>query len=48
MITSIIVSSFFQGQFAATQAERDAAQRFLSETLPQELAEVSYRAAPTL
>ena len=42
MITSVVVSSFFQSQFAPSAEERAAASRFLSETLAAELEEVEY------
>jgi hypothetical protein len=47
MITSVVVSSFFQSQFAANAETREAAQNFLSEVIGEELEEVSYQAAPT-
>ena len=43
MLTSVIVSSFFQSQFSLSALERDAAKLFLSTGLEKELAEVSYR-----
>jgi dienelactone hydrolase len=46
MITSVVVSSFFQSQFAPDSDARLAAQLFLSEVLATELGEVSYAAAP--
>ncbi len=45
MITSVVVSSFFQSQFALDATTRDAAQRFLSEVIGEELDEVSHGAA---
>jgi predicted dienelactone hydrolase len=45
MITSVVVSSFFQSQFAVDAETRAAAQHFLSEVIGEELAEVSYEAA---
>ncbi|MCZ6829824.1 MAG: hypothetical protein O7F73_09595 [Gammaproteobacteria bacterium] len=42
MITSVVVSSFFQSQFARSVEERAAASQFLSETLAAELEEVEY------
>lgn len=45
MITTVVVSSFFQGQFAADPAERDRARRYLRETMNRELAEVSHEAS---
>ena len=45
MITSVVVSSFFQSHFATDAAERDKARAYLSQTIATELAEVSYRAA---
>ncbi len=44
MVTRVVVSSFFQGQFAADPAERERARRYLRETMIEELAEVSYEA----
>jgi len=46
MITSVVVSSFFQSQFASEQAQREAAQSYLDTTLAEELAEVEYAKAP--
>ena len=46
MITSVVVSSFFQSQFAAEAAEREAAQTYLETTLASELDEVDYARAP--
>lgn len=43
MITSIVVSSFFQSQFSQQANVRVAAQTFLSQTLAGELAEVAYK-----
>jgi dienelactone hydrolase len=45
MITSIVVSSFFQSQFSQQDSVRSAAQTFLTETLAGELAEVRYTRA---
>ena len=45
MITSIVVSSFFQSRFAPRAEDRDGAQIYLSRNLEKEIAEVSYRAA---
>ena len=45
MITSIVVSSFFQSRFAPRAEDRDTAQIYLSRNLEKEIAEVSYRAA---
>jgi pimeloyl-ACP methyl ester carboxylesterase len=45
MITSIVVSSFFESQFAPTAAARAAAQRFLSQVLAVDVAEASYRSS---
>lgn len=42
MITSVVVSSFFQSQFAPEPARRQAAAGYLSGTLASELADVSY------
>ena len=42
MITSVVVSSFFQSQFASDAEERAAAQQFLSDILARELEEVDY------
>ena len=42
MISSVVVSSFFQSVFAPLQGERERAKAFLSETLARELPEVSY------
>lgn len=44
MITTVVVSSFFQSHFALDPAERAAARDYLSRTLASELAEVSYEA----
>jgi predicted dienelactone hydrolase len=41
MITSVIVSSFFQSYFAPTPEQREAARRYLSGTLAEEIPEVS-------
>lgn len=46
MITSVVVSSFFQGVFAPSAAQRQAAQFFLSDTLARELPDVRYQRAP--
>ncbi len=45
MITSVVVSSFFQSIFAPEVSARVAAQQFLSETLADELPEVRYSKA---
>jgi predicted dienelactone hydrolase len=45
MVTSVVVSSFFESQFAADAESRAAAQRYLSEVIASELAEVSYQRA---
>ena len=42
MISSIVVSSFFQSHFSASARERDSSRLFLSRILEKELAEVSY------
>ena len=42
MITSLVVRAFFESQFADAFKERAAAQVFLSEVLPAEIAEVDY------
>ncbi|MEH6568118.1 MAG: hypothetical protein V7709_03515 [Halioglobus sp.] len=42
MISSVVVSSFFQSIFAPLASERETAKVFLSETLARELPEVSY------
>jgi predicted dienelactone hydrolase len=42
MITSVVVSSFFQSIFSPNADERDAASRFLEETMAEELSDVSY------
>jgi len=44
MVTTVVVGSFFQSQFAADPAERERARRYLRETMVEELAEVSYEA----
>ena len=44
MITKVVVGSFFQSHFAADEAERAAAQRYLSETLSRELDDAEYTA----
>jgi len=48
MITSVVVSSFFQSQFASEPTQREAAQSYLDTTLAEELAEVIYAKAPDL
>lgn len=45
MITTVVVSSFFESLFAADPEQRRDARVYLSRTLPNELPEVSYRAA---
>ena len=45
MVTSVVVSSFFQSIFARDAEVRAAAQRYLSEVIAGELPEVSYQAA---
>ncbi len=45
MITSVVVSSFFQSHFADSASERKAAQVFLSETLAKEVGDVEYARA---
>ena len=45
MITSVVVSSFFQSIFAPEVSARVAAQQFLSESLADELPEVRYSKA---
>lgn len=45
MITTVVVSSFFQSHFAADPAERQAARDYLDSTLASELAEVSHEAS---
>lgn len=45
MITSVVVSSFFDSQFSHQANEREAASVFLSKTLATELEEVDYRQA---
>lgn len=45
MITSVVVSSFFQSQFASQPTVREAAARYLAETLAAELGEVDYQQA---
>ncbi len=42
LITSVVVSSFFQSQFAEDAATKLSAKQFLTETLASELAEVKY------
>jgi dienelactone hydrolase len=42
MITTVVVSSFFQSQFAPVAAQRRAAADYLNGTLAGELADVSY------
>ncbi|NND67453.1 MAG: hypothetical protein HKN19_07700 [Halioglobus sp.] len=44
MITTVVVSSFFQSHFAANAQERQAARDYLDKTLASELAEVSHQA----
>lgn len=43
MITTIVVSSFFQSRFAPRAEDRDTAQIYLSRNLEKEIAEVRYR-----
>ena len=45
MITSVVVRSFFQSQFAREASAREAAQSFLSQILATELEEVDYSKA---
>ncbi len=45
MITSVVVSSFFQSQFSAQASVREAAKVYLTETLAEELEEVKYQRA---
>jgi len=45
MITSVVVSSFFQSVFAPEAAQREAAQAFLSKSLAAELSDVDYLSA---
>ncbi len=45
MVTSVVVSSFFQSIFAADAGNREAAQRYLQEVIAEELTEVSYQAS---
>ncbi|PLW70557.1 alpha/beta hydrolase family protein [Pseudohalioglobus lutimaris] len=47
MITSVVVTSFFQSVFAPKAEQREAARFFLSNTLAGELPDVSYRRAPS-
>lgn len=47
MITRLVVTAFFDREFAPQPRRRAAAGRFLSTTLPAELAEVSYRGPAT-
>ena len=44
-ITTVAVHAFFESQFARSSAEREAHARFLTQTLPSELEEVSYTPA---
>jgi predicted dienelactone hydrolase len=46
MITAVVISSFFESQFALDASRRLAAARFLSQELPAEASEVSWTAAP--
>lgn len=43
MITKVVVGSFFQSQFSKDPAQREAARRYLTQTLASELADVTYR-----
>jgi len=45
MIARLVVRAFFEREFAVSPEQRAAAGRFLARTLPEELDEVSYRAA---
>jgi len=42
MISSVVVSAFFQSQFSVNAAERDSARLYLSRSMEKELAEVNY------
>jgi hypothetical protein len=42
MITSVVVSNFFQSVFAPTAAQREEAGAYLSQVVATELPEVSY------
>lgn len=42
-LTRLVVRAFFEGELAAMPATRRAAQRFLRETLPREVAALDYR-----
>ena len=42
MITSVVVTSFFQSIFAPSQRQRDDAARYLSDVLAAEISEASY------
>jgi dienelactone hydrolase len=46
MIATVVVSSFFQSQFAPTAAQRQAAADYLGGTLASELPDVSYQGPP--
>ncbi|WP_159931154.1 CocE/NonD family hydrolase [Oceanicoccus sp. KOV_DT_Chl] len=45
MITKVAILSFFQSQFADTEAERNRYQHYLTQEMAAELAEVSYQQA---
>ncbi len=45
MIISVVVSNFFKSIFSPEEGQRQAAQRYLSETLARELPDVSYQRA---
>ena len=45
MISLVVVSSFFESQFAPDAATRESAKQYLSETMSRELSDVSYRSA---
>ena len=45
MVTSVVVSSFFQSHFAVSAKEREVSRRYLSESMEKELTEVSFRQA---
>jgi dienelactone hydrolase len=45
MITTVVVASFFQAHFGAAEQQALSAQAYLSQTLENEVPEVSYRAA---
>jgi hypothetical protein len=48
MIATLAMRAFFESVWASDARERAGATRFLSQTLPQDFAEVSYQAIAPL